>query len=87
MQAHPVVSWFDAGLREWAGAAPHGGGAGGRRALARTASATRGAELVPEGVHRANIWQGRFPFENALADGHGVAAPVGYAPNALGSTT
>ena len=46
---------------------------------------TWGAEQVPDGQWRANIWQGRFPNENTLADHHRLTAPVGsYAPNGYG---
>ncbi|MGH3342503.1 MAG: formylglycine-generating enzyme family protein [Carbonactinosporaceae bacterium] len=40
-----------------------------------------GSELTPRGRHRANIWQGRFPTENAGEDGHLGTAPV----NAFGA--
>ena len=30
-----------------------------------------GNALVPEGQHRHNVWQGNFPTENAVEDGHG----------------
>ena len=44
-----------------------------------------GKELVPSGKWQANIWQGRFPNENALADGFRSTAPVGtYPPNGFG---
>jgi sulfatase modifying factor 1 len=44
-----------------------------------------GDELTPEGVHRANIWQGRFPDSNTGDDGFIGTAPVAtYPPNALG---
>jgi formylglycine-generating enzyme required for sulfatase activity len=37
------------------------------------------------GKWRCNIWQGRFPYENTLADGHLRTAPVkSYPPNAYG---
>jgi formylglycine-generating enzyme required for sulfatase activity len=35
-----------------------------------------GDELEPDGKHRMNVWQGRFPTENTLADGHFGPAPA-----------
>lgn len=35
-----------------------------------------GAELVPDGRHMANTWQGRFPFENLADDGFERTSPV-----------
>jgi len=44
-----------------------------------------GDELVPGGVHRANIWQGSFPGEDEALDGYAGPAPVGsFPPNPLG---
>ncbi len=44
-----------------------------------------GNELSPGGEHRANIWQGKFPFHNTLADGYATTAPVdSYRPNRFG---
>ena len=44
-----------------------------------------GTEQVPNGKWRANIWQGRFPNENSLADKFRVTAPVGsYVANGYG---
>ena len=44
-----------------------------------------GNELVPNGVHRCNIWQGRFPDLNTREDGYVGTAPVdAYAPNDYG---
>ncbi len=44
-----------------------------------------GAELVPEGVHRCNIWQGDFPHTNSACDGFIGTAPVKHYPsNAYG---
>ncbi|MGQ0567249.1 MAG: formylglycine-generating enzyme family protein [Gemmobacter sp.] len=44
-----------------------------------------GDELAPGGVHRANIWQGRFPVENTAADGHVGTSPVtAFPPNGYG---
>ena len=44
-----------------------------------------GNAKVPGGTHRANIYQGRFPFEDRGEDGFTGPAPVGsFPPNALG---
>ncbi|MFK4498647.1 sulfatase modifying factor 1 [Bradyrhizobium japonicum] len=44
-----------------------------------------GDELVPGGVHQANIWQGHFPFENRREDGYERTSPVmTYPPNGYG---
>jgi formylglycine-generating enzyme len=39
-----------------------------------------GDELEPGGEHRMNVWQGDFPAQNSLADGHLGTAPVGSFP-------
>ncbi|MBC6983671.1 formylglycine-generating enzyme family protein [Caulobacter sp. 17J80-11] len=44
-----------------------------------------GDELEPEGRHMANVWQGRFPWENLALDGFVRTSPVGsYPPNGYG---
>ncbi len=44
-----------------------------------------GDELMPDGRALANFWQGRFPYENTLADGWEGTSPVGSFPaNAYG---
>ena len=44
-----------------------------------------GEELTPEGKHKANTWQGIFPFHNTAEDGFKGTAPVGcYEPNGYG---
>ena len=44
-----------------------------------------GSELLPDGEHRCNIWQGRFPFRDTGEDGYTGTAPVtSYAPNGYG---
>jgi formylglycine-generating enzyme required for sulfatase activity len=44
-----------------------------------------GDDKVPDGVWRTNIWQGKFPTKNTLADGFATTAPVrAFAPNAFG---
>ena len=44
-----------------------------------------GSELEPGGEHRMNVFQGTFPVENTLADGHAGTAPVGaFPPNGFG---
>ncbi len=44
-----------------------------------------GDELEPGGGHRCNVWQGRFPHENTLADGYlGTAPADAFAPNGFG---
>lgn len=48
--------------------------------------AWQGNELAPEGVHRANTWQGQFPVEDTVDDGHRGIAPVGcYGANSYGA--
>lgn len=44
-----------------------------------------GHELRPQGRNMANIWHGRFPWENTEADGFSRTSPVGaFPPNTLG---
>jgi formylglycine-generating enzyme required for sulfatase activity len=44
-----------------------------------------GSELVPDGRHMANIWQGDFPWRNAEEDGYARTSPVGsFPPNGFG---
>ncbi|WP_173084521.1 formylglycine-generating enzyme family protein [Phytohabitans rumicis] len=44
-----------------------------------------GDELTPDGVHRCNIWQGRFPVANTMDDGFlGTAPADSYPPNGYG---
>jgi len=44
-----------------------------------------GDELTPGGQHMANTWQGEFPHENTLEDGHEGVSPVGsFPPNGYG---
>ncbi|MGH2353793.1 MAG: formylglycine-generating enzyme family protein [Chloroflexota bacterium] len=44
-----------------------------------------GDELTPDGDHRCNIWQGRFPTYNAAEDGYAGTAPAAaFPPNAYG---
>jgi len=39
-----------------------------------------GDELVPEGRHMANTWQGQFPWQNLAEDGYKRTSPVGSYP-------
>lgn len=44
-----------------------------------------GDDLLPGGVHRCNIWQGRFPNLNTAEDGFVGTCPVrAFAPNGYG---
>jgi formylglycine-generating enzyme required for sulfatase activity len=44
-----------------------------------------GSELEPGGTHRMNVWQGRFPRENTIADGYYGTCPVdAFPPNGYG---
>ena len=47
-----------------------------------------GSELTPGGIHRMNVWQGRFPDSNTAADGYlGTAPADAYPPNGFGLHT
>nr|WP_199435383.1 formylglycine-generating enzyme family protein [Qaidamihabitans albus] len=44
-----------------------------------------GDELKPDGAHRCNIWQGRFPVRDTAEDGYSGTAPVdAFEPNGYG---
>ena len=44
-----------------------------------------GDDLTPDGEHRMNVWQGRFPTVNTLEDGYLGTAPVdAFPPNGYG---
>jgi formylglycine-generating enzyme required for sulfatase activity len=44
-----------------------------------------GDELTPDGEHRCNIWQGRFPARDDAEDGYAGTAPVdAFPPNGFG---
>ncbi|HUE25336.1 MAG TPA: formylglycine-generating enzyme family protein [Solirubrobacteraceae bacterium] len=44
-----------------------------------------GDEREPEGEHRMNVWQGRFPSENTVADGYYGTCPAdAFPPNGYG---
>lgn len=44
-----------------------------------------GDDLMPEGRHMANIWQGNFPNENTKEDGYARTSPVkSFPPNGYG---
>jgi formylglycine-generating enzyme len=84
-EKHPVlhIAWEDAvAYAKWAGKrlpteaefefAARGG--------LKEKKYTWGDELKPDGKWMANIWQGRFPYENTAEDGFRATAPVGSFP-------
>ena len=44
-----------------------------------------GNQLTPDGQHRMNVWQGKFPSQNSVEDGYYGTAPVdAFPPNRYG---
>ena len=56
-----------------------------RHAAVWTVRRSPGGRVIPDGKAMANTWQGEFPWQNLLADGHEGTSPVGsFPPNGYG---
>jgi formylglycine-generating enzyme len=65
---------------KWAGKALPTEGEFAARGRLEGAEYAWGGEFTPGGTPMANTWQGEFPWQNLLTDGHEWTAPVGSYP-------
>lgn len=89
-EGHPVVhvSWYDAmAYCNWADVSLPSEAQWEFAARAKSnLKFPWGSELMFEGRHMCNVWQGRFPGSNTADDGYVGTAPVNaFSPNAFGA--